>query len=108
MGGDQQWDRARAPKRLKKKKKEKRRRGQNQETLPRPRERKKKKRARSRTLPAIQKLKEKHPDDEYLWDDYFDFMSYEEEVEAADAECDFICEDCDFGDADVVYYCAEG
>ena len=50
----------------------------------------------------------KHPDDEYLWDDYFDFMSYEEEAEAADAECDFICEDCDFGDADVVYYCAEG
>ena len=60
LRGDQQWDRARAPKRLKKKKKEKRRRGQNQETLPRPRERKKKKRARSRTLPAIQKLKEKY------------------------------------------------
>ena len=50
----------------------------------------------------------KHPDDEYLWDDYFDFTSYQEEAEVADAECDFICEDCDFGEADVVYYCAEG
>ena len=49
----------------------------------------------------------KHPDDEYLWDDYFDFMSHEEEAEAADDECDFICEGCDFGEADAGCYYTE-
>ena len=28
--------------------------------------------------------------------------------QGSDANCDFICEDCDFGDADVFYYNAEG
>ena len=45
----------------------------------------------------------KHGDDEYFWDGYCYF--YEEE--AADGDGDFICEDCDFGEAEVVDSYAE-
>ena len=47
----------------------------------------------------------KHGDDEYFWDGYCYF--YDEEAEIADADGDFICGYCDFGEAEVVYSYAE-